>query len=66
MTFLLGVLLGVVIGVVLGPAIQLVMARREWMAASREAELAERLLEHVMGEEDAPPAERRSAASGGR
>lgn len=57
MIFLLGLVLGVVIGLVLAPAIQLVMARREWTAASREAELAERLLHRVMSEEDEPAEE---------
>lgn len=66
MTFLLGVGVGLVIGILLAPAFHLWMARREWMAASREAELAERLLDRVMGDPDGEPAPRLPSEPGWR
>jgi hypothetical protein len=45
--FLVGILVGCVIGVLVGPAFRSWQAYREWSDASREARLADRLLERL-------------------
>jgi hypothetical protein len=47
-----GLLLGTVLGVLVGPAFRSWQAYREWADASREARLADRLLERMEIEAD--------------
>ena len=45
--FVVGLLLGLCIGVLVGPALRSWLSYREWADASREARLADRLLERM-------------------
>jgi hypothetical protein len=45
--FLVGILVGCVIGVLVGPAFRSWQSYREWTEASREARLADRLIERM-------------------
>ncbi len=45
--FVVGLVLGGITGVLVAPAIHIWLAHREWMEASREARLADRLLERM-------------------
>lgn len=45
--FLAGLLVGVGLGLLVGPAIRSWLAYREWEDASREADVADRLLERL-------------------
>jgi hypothetical protein len=69
-SFILGVAVGVVLGFVLPSGARLWVGRREWKEATRELELADRLLETLVeAEESHPPFEvnghgRRTSDSG--
>jgi hypothetical protein len=45
--FVAGLLIGVFLGLLIGPLLRSWLAWREWVEASREADLAERLLAHL-------------------
>jgi hypothetical protein len=45
--FVAGLLIGVFLGLLVGPVLRSWLAWREWVEASREADLAERLLAHL-------------------
>jgi hypothetical protein len=47
LTFLVGIAVGAVVGFLLAPTAYLWVGRREWREASRELELADRLLESL-------------------
>jgi hypothetical protein len=51
-----GVALGLCIGLLIGPAIRSWQIRREWIEASREARLTDRLLRRLEAEPDRPRA----------
>jgi hypothetical protein len=62
--FLAGLLIGVFLGLVLGPVLRSWLAWREYVEASREADLTERLLEHL-AEEDSAADDEAIAGRGG-
>ena len=54
--FLAGLLIGVVVGLLLAPLLRWALAAREWREASREAGLADEVLERMAEEEPSAPA----------
>jgi hypothetical protein len=51
-----GIVLGLCLGLLVGPAIRSLQARREWVEASREARLTDRLLRRLEADPDRPGA----------
>lgn len=47
MSFLVGIAVGLILGVLLAPTAYLWVGRKEWREASRELELADRLLDSL-------------------
>jgi hypothetical protein len=60
--FVAGLLIGVFLGLLLGPILRSWLAWREWVEASREAELAERFLARL--EAEAPSLDETSGNEG--
>jgi hypothetical protein len=61
--FIVGLVIGVFLGLLLGPVLRSWLAWREWVEASREADLTDRLL--VRLEEGMSPSDDRSSATQG-
>jgi hypothetical protein len=61
--FIVGLVIGVFLGLLLGPVLRSWLAWREWVEASREADLTERLLAHL--EQGMSPSDDRSSATQG-
>jgi hypothetical protein len=59
--FVAGLLIGVFAGLLLGPIFRSWLAWREWVEASREADLTERLLAHL--EQEAGPSNEASSGT---
>ncbi|HEX5937869.1 MAG TPA: hypothetical protein VFZ75_09325 [Actinomycetota bacterium] len=51
-----GIVVGLCLGLLVGPAIRSWQTRREWIEASREARLTDRLLRRLEAEPDRPRA----------